>query len=122
MRRLSVMAGAISAALVLSSIADAQQPATPSQAEPSQACQGSHPYTLFLVTVVYKSAWSVASVAAFTGTSAKDDCERARDDLLKVKGLRESTAAAFKAKGNNQHLICLCGTAPQQSHSNNEDK
>ncbi len=123
MRRLSVMAGAMSAAMLVNSIADAQQPPVPSPVSSARRTEApaSPTWTLFLVTVLYKSSWSVAPVAAFTGDNAKADCENAVDQLKKIRGLSESNAKAFETKGNTQSAICLQATAAtQQSRPGSE--
>ena len=119
MRRLCVLAGAMSAAMVVGSIADAQQPAAPPPAAPSRSTGAlpSQTWTLFLVTVLYKSGWSVAPVAAFSADSAQADCQDAKGQLNAVPGVNGSNAEAVQTKGNTQYLICLRTTAPQQSRS-----
>jgi len=117
MRRLWVMAGAMSAALAASSIAEAQQPAVPPPAAPSRS-NGSPPsqtWTLFLVTVLYKSGWSVAPVAAFTGETAQAECQKAIDSLYAIRGVGQSNSEAVRMKGNTQYPICLPATAAKPS-------
>jgi len=124
MRRLSLMTGAICAAIVVSAIADVQQAAAqqPPTRQAATQSQGDKPapsptWTLFVVTVLYKTSWTVTPVAAFTGDSAKTDCENAVDQLNKIRGLSESNARAFNTKGDTQSAICLQATAAQQSRS-----
>jgi len=137
MRRVSVMAGAMSAAMVMSSFADAQQPpklptcvevqqapkptTTPNADAPPTSKPPTTTWTLFLVTVVYMNAWSVAPVAQFTcNKNEKEDvaeevCNNAIKELMNVQGLSKSNDEAFKAKGNYQKPICLQATAAKSS-------
>jgi hypothetical protein len=116
MRRSPVKVGATCAALLLSSIAYAQQQPAPSQ---SPAAPTPATWTLFLVTVPYKGAWTVTSVAAFsTKDTAHADCLKARDAIDAIPGVRGSNADAKKAEGSTEYLICLPATAgSQQSRS-----
>lgn len=120
MHRLSVMAVATCAAMAVSSIADAQQPAAAPPAAPSRS-GGTSPsatWTLFLVTVLYKSGWSVTPVAAFSADKAEDDCQKAKHALLNdIPGVSGSNAEAARTEGNTEFLICLHATAAQQSRS-----
>jgi len=118
------MAGAMSATMVVSSITYAQQPTAPPPAATSRSTAAPPPptWTLFLVTVLYKSGWSVAPVAAFTGDKAEDDCQNAKNQLNKLPGISESNAEAKRTKGNTQYPICLHATAPQQPRSGSEEK
>jgi hypothetical protein len=138
MRRLCVMAGAMSAGMVVSSIAHAQQTpklptcvevqqapkpttTTPSADAPQTPKPTTTTWTLFLVTVVYKSAWSVAPVAQFTCNKtgekdiAQEVCDNAKNELMNVPGLKHSNDEAFKKKGNYQKPICLQATAAKSS-------
>ncbi len=135
MRRLSVMAGAMSAAMAVSSIAYAQQPPPPAGpppvapppaktlAKPPTKTPTKTPgasettaqtWTLFLVTVLYKSGWSVSAVAAFGAKgagAAHADCLQAIAELYAIPGMRELNAEAQKTEGNTQYLICMPASA-----------
>jgi hypothetical protein len=147
MRRSPVKVGAMCAAILLSSIAYAQQPKTPSRAYLAQApdaCQqqpqvpkqdkdtkpDSKPatWTLFLVAVPYNGPWTITAVAAFnnkdnTKDMACNDCFEALTALnngnpnYQIPGLHREVADARKAEGTEQFLTCLPATAPQQSKS-----
>ena len=120
MHRLSVIAGAMCATMILTSIASGANTPDPQRMEESLPT-----WTLFLVTVFYKSGWSVTPVAAFKGTtsnddkstSAKDDCESAKSKLTAIRGVSASNAEAAKLEGNTEYLICLPATAPQSRSS-----
>jgi hypothetical protein len=140
MRRLSVMAGAMSAAMVFSSIAYAQQPTAQPSTTPAPATGGSasqHPppktpttvpskphqtpttptWTLFLVAVPFSGPWTITPVAAFTTEGvAYPDCLHAIAVLNEIPGLTQTTADAKKAEGSAQYLLCLPATSPSPQH------
>jgi hypothetical protein len=116
MRRTPPKVGATCAALLLSSVAYAQQPPAPSQ---SSATPTPETWTLFLVTVPSKGTWTITSVAAFsTKDTARADCMSAIDTIEAISGIHELNADAKKHYGSAEYLICLRATAgSQQSHS-----
>jgi len=126
MRRLLVMTGAICAAIVLSTIAYAEEPdASPCQPTTAKqtACPPSTPerasspipWTLFLVTVnVYGSGFTITPVASYQADTAQAEhaCEVARRRFYYILGVHEANSEAAKVAGNSQHLICQPGAAP----------
>jgi hypothetical protein len=128
MRRSPVKVGATCAAILLSSVAYAQQPKSPSQAPQAQTRATCLQYkdvpratwTLFLVAVPYNGPWTITAVAAFSDKdAAKDtacsDCFAAMSLLNNGnKGIPQETADAKRAEGIAQYLICLPATAPTQ--------
>jgi hypothetical protein len=111
MHRSAVRVCATCAALLLNSIAYGQQTATPQTKAAT--------WTLYMVTVPYKGAWTIASVAAFsTKDTAYADCSKAINQIEAIPGLRQLNSDAIKSEGSQQYLICLPATAGgSQSHS-----
>jgi hypothetical protein len=126
MRRSPVKFGAMCAAMLLSSMAYAQEPPTPTQPgqvptpAPAQTRHAPTPatWTLFLVTVPYNGPWTISAVAAFnTQDTAHSECLHSIDVLNKIPGIHEETIDAKKAEGSSEYLICLPGSSGSQQHS-----
>ena len=115
MRRSPVKVGAMCAAILLSSIAYAQQPKAPSRAylaQTPEACQQQDPkratWTLFLVAVPYNGPWTITAVAAFdnkdnTKDTTKDPKENTKDpkDTTKDMACNDCFDAITALKNGN---------------------